>query len=142
MEHYNHLRAQKSAGNIIPADVYFGHGEAILQQQARITGKKLSHYFGANLPGDSVIAHPIMNGTNKAESIADFVAFLTALNGADYTPGAVAVPVPTAPIEVVPKSPLVTPRPWTCPAPVAPAPNVQTGGFWSAPESLFIKKTA
>ncbi|VUF16001.1 hypothetical protein MTDSW087_05750 [Methylobacterium dankookense] len=36
VEHYNHLRAHESLGNLTPADVYFGRGEAILQERARI----------------------------------------------------------------------------------------------------------
>ena len=34
------------------------------------TGKKLSHYCGAGLPGDPVNARRIINGTDKASSIA------------------------------------------------------------------------
>lgn len=36
VEHYNHRRAHESLGNLTPADVYFGRGQAILQERARI----------------------------------------------------------------------------------------------------------
>jgi len=40
-EHYNHARAHESLGNLTPADVYFGSGEAILQERARIKRQTL-----------------------------------------------------------------------------------------------------
>ncbi|MBP1181174.1 transposase InsO family protein [Methylobacterium sp. PvR107] len=39
--HDNHLRAHESLGNLTPADVYFGRGEAILQERARIKRQTL-----------------------------------------------------------------------------------------------------
>ena len=39
--HVNHLRAHESLGNLTPADVDFGRGEAILQERARIKRKTL-----------------------------------------------------------------------------------------------------
>jgi hypothetical protein len=36
VEHYNHRRAHESLGNLTPADVYFGRGQAILSERARI----------------------------------------------------------------------------------------------------------
>ena len=36
VEHYNHLRSHESLGNLTPADVYFGRGEAILRERERI----------------------------------------------------------------------------------------------------------
>jgi hypothetical protein len=36
VEHYNHARAHESLGNLTPADVYFGRGETILRERARI----------------------------------------------------------------------------------------------------------
>ncbi len=36
MQHYNHVRAHESLGNLTPADVYFGRGEAILRERERI----------------------------------------------------------------------------------------------------------
>ena len=41
VEHYNHARAHESLGNLTPADVYFGRGEAILQERARIKRQTL-----------------------------------------------------------------------------------------------------
>ena len=36
VEHYNHRRAHESLGNLTPADVYFGRGQAILSARAGI----------------------------------------------------------------------------------------------------------
>ena len=36
VEHYNNRRAHESLGNLTPADVYFGRGEAILRERERI----------------------------------------------------------------------------------------------------------
>jgi transposase InsO family protein len=36
VEHYNHRRAHESLGNLTPADVYFGRGQAILLERERI----------------------------------------------------------------------------------------------------------
>ena len=36
VDHYNHRRFHESLGNITPADVYFGRGQAILLQRERI----------------------------------------------------------------------------------------------------------
>lgn len=41
VEHYNHARDHESLGNLTPADVYFGRGEAILQERARIKRQTL-----------------------------------------------------------------------------------------------------
>ncbi len=41
VEHYNYLRAHESLGNLTPADVDFGRGEAILQERARIKRQTL-----------------------------------------------------------------------------------------------------
>jgi putative transposase len=40
--HYNHARAHESLGNLTPADVYFGRGEAILLERERIKRKTLA----------------------------------------------------------------------------------------------------
>jgi transposase InsO family protein len=52
VEHYNHLRAHESLGNLTPADVYFGRGETILRERARIKrqtlmDRRLRHYAQA-----------------------------------------------------------------------------------------------
>jgi putative transposase len=36
VEHYNHRRVHESLDNLTPADVYFGRGQAILQERQRI----------------------------------------------------------------------------------------------------------
>ncbi len=36
IEHYNHCRVHESLGNLTPADVYFGRGQAILRVRERI----------------------------------------------------------------------------------------------------------
>lgn len=41
VEHYSHLPAHERLGNLTPADVYFGRGEAILQERARIKRQTL-----------------------------------------------------------------------------------------------------
>ena len=41
VEHDNHVRAHESLSNLTPADVYFGRGEAILQDRARIKRQTL-----------------------------------------------------------------------------------------------------
>ncbi|SFV16041.1 MULTISPECIES: integrase core domain-containing protein, partial [unclassified Methylobacterium] len=41
VEHYNHVRAHESLGNLTPADVYFGRGEAILRERAQIKRQTL-----------------------------------------------------------------------------------------------------
>jgi putative transposase len=41
VEHYNHARAHESLSNLTPADVYFGRGEAILRERARIKRQTL-----------------------------------------------------------------------------------------------------
>ena len=43
VEHYNHRRAHESLGNLTPADVYFGRGEAILAERERIKKQTLTH---------------------------------------------------------------------------------------------------
>ena len=52
VEHCNHARAHKSLGNLTPADVYLGRGEAILAERERIkrqtlTSRRLQHHATA-----------------------------------------------------------------------------------------------
>nr|WP_321463851.1 IS3 family transposase [uncultured Cohaesibacter sp.] len=41
INHYNHHRYHESLGNLTPADVYFGRGQAILEQRERIKQKTI-----------------------------------------------------------------------------------------------------
>ncbi len=41
IDHYNHHRYHESLGNLKPADVYFGKGQAILEQRQRIKHKTI-----------------------------------------------------------------------------------------------------
>jgi putative transposase len=41
IEYYNHQRYHESLKNLTPADVYFGQGQAILQQRERIKQKAI-----------------------------------------------------------------------------------------------------
>ena len=41
VDHYNHDRYHESINNLTPADVYFGRGQAILQQRERIKRKTI-----------------------------------------------------------------------------------------------------
>ena len=43
VEHYNHLRAHESLGNLTPADVYFGRGKALLAERERIKRQTLAN---------------------------------------------------------------------------------------------------
>ena len=43
IEHYNHNRYHESLENLTPADVYFGRGQAILQERQRIKRKTIEH---------------------------------------------------------------------------------------------------
>ena len=40
---YNHNRYHESLENLTPADVYFGRGQAILQERHRIKRKTIEH---------------------------------------------------------------------------------------------------
>ena len=42
IERYNHARPHESLRNLTPADVYFGRGEAILAERARIKRNTLA----------------------------------------------------------------------------------------------------
>ena len=41
VDHYNHHRYHESINNLTPADVYFGRGQAILEQRKRIKRKTI-----------------------------------------------------------------------------------------------------
>ncbi len=43
IEYYNHQRYHESLENLTPADVYFGRGQAILQERHRIKQKTIEH---------------------------------------------------------------------------------------------------
>jgi putative transposase len=52
VEHYNHARYHESLGNLTPADVYFGRGQAILSERERIKRqtiqqRRLQHHLQA-----------------------------------------------------------------------------------------------
>jgi transposase InsO family protein len=52
VDHYNHRRCHESLGNLTPADVYFGRGQAILEVRAdikkqTIRNRRLSHHSRA-----------------------------------------------------------------------------------------------
>ena len=49
VDHYNHRRYHESLGNLTPADVYFGRGQAILEARNKIKkltirNRRLSHH--------------------------------------------------------------------------------------------------
>ena len=55
VEPYNHVRAHESLGNLTPAEIYFGRGEAILRERARIKrqtlmDRRLRHHAQAAQP--------------------------------------------------------------------------------------------
>jgi putative transposase len=41
VDYYNHQRCHESINNLTPADVYFGRGQAILNQRERIKRKTM-----------------------------------------------------------------------------------------------------
>jgi len=43
IEHYNHARYHESLDNLTPADVYLGHGPAILAKRQRIKRMTIEH---------------------------------------------------------------------------------------------------
>lgn len=43
VEHYNHARSHESLGNLTPADVYLGRGQAILTERERIKRYTIQH---------------------------------------------------------------------------------------------------
>jgi hypothetical protein len=55
VEHYNHTRYHESLGNLTPADVYFGRGQAIFRERERIkrqtiATRRLQHHAQAAKP--------------------------------------------------------------------------------------------
>ncbi|KIU36519.1 hypothetical protein SR39_06140 [Methylobacterium radiotolerans] len=109
------------------------------------TGKKLGDYFGPGKLGDPVNARRIINGTDKAQTIAAYHdAFVKALKAAGHVPGGVvaAAPIPPvviAPVPVVesaPVPPVFAPAPRNSGSPVPaappPAPAPAKPGFWAS----------
>jgi transposase InsO family protein len=43
IDHYNHRRYHESIGNLTPADVYLGQGQAILERREAIKRKSIEH---------------------------------------------------------------------------------------------------
>lgn len=86
------------------------------------TGKKLSHYFGSNVPADPTNARRIINGTDKAAMIAGYyAAFWKALKAGQHVPGGVVAKVPVPPVQTAPLPPIAPaarpPTPQGAPAP-------------------------
>lgn len=108
------------------------------------TGKKLADYFGPGKLGDPVNARRIINGTDKAQTIAAYHdAFLKALKAAGHVPGGIVAAAPVAPVQISPV-PVVEPAPVPpvfAPAPrksgspavaAPPAPAPAKPGFWAS----------
>lgn len=92
------------------------------------TGKKLTDYFNANLT-DYVNARRIINGTDRAELIADYARqFYTALNAAQ----AVSVQPPPPDIPAPPTKPEIN-----LPPPGAQARDDIAPTFWGRVKQLF-----
>ena len=43
VDHYNHCRYHESLGNLTPADVYTGRGQAILERRSMIKQRTIEH---------------------------------------------------------------------------------------------------
>ena len=43
VDHYNHQRYHESIGNLTPANVYFGRGQAILEQREMVKRKTIEN---------------------------------------------------------------------------------------------------
>ncbi|WP_182179348.1 hypothetical protein [Methylobacterium radiotolerans] len=85
------------------------------------TGKKLADYFGPGKLGDPVNARRIINGTDKAQTIAAYHdAFAKALKAAGHVPGGAIAAAPVPPVQIAPV-PAVEPAP--IPPVFAPAPR-------------------
>ncbi|WP_246695178.1 hypothetical protein [Methylobacterium sp. P1-11] len=108
------------------------------------TGKKLADYFGPGKFGDPINARRIINGTDKAQTIAAYHdAFLRALKAAGHVPGGVVAVAPVTPVviapvpavEAAPVTPVFAPAPRNsgspAPADTAPAPAAPKPGFWA-----------
>ncbi|MFB0491929.1 putative chitinase [Methylobacterium sp. OAE515] len=100
------------------------------------TGKKLADYFGPGKLPDPVNARRIINGTDKASTIAAYYdAFVKALKAAGHAPGGVVASAPVVPVTVAPVPPLVTPAPRRAADPPvaapAPAPAPKKPGLFS-----------
>lgn len=86
------------------------------------TGKKLSDYFRAGV-SDAINARRIVNGTDKASTIASYHnMFRAALLAGKYAPGQVAPSVPVPPVQTRPVPPI---------APIPPTPPAAPGGLFA-----------
>lgn len=82
------------------------------------TGKKLSDYFGPGKLADPANARRIINGLDKAQTIAGYFSdFQKALKAAGYKPGGIAASIPTSPVEITPVAPPPAITPPTQPVP-------------------------
>lgn len=119
--------------DIAAAIMYLG------MQAGWFTGQKLSNYFGAGALPDPTNARRIINGLDKATTIAGYFSqFQTALRAAKYAPGGVQ----TAPIPPVETAPLFPPAPrngGSPPASEPPKPAITpptqpapAKGFWAS----------
>jgi len=102
------------------------------------TGRKLADYFGPGKLPDPVNARRIINGVDKAQTIAAYYdAFVKALKAAGHKPGGVVAAAPVVPVIVTPVPPLVAPAPRRSADPPPP----DTGGV-TKPEPGLLARIA